>query len=243
MDENPSDHPPQEPAAPRTSEPTAGLLGGAGTRRAPRRQRGRRLVRELLTITAAVLIALLLEGLREWAQERLLVREAVASINREIVDNLRDVEAVILSADQRTQNLDNALQLANALIEGLPTAITQIELGFDLAELSAASWQTAERTGALAHMSYEQARSYFRVYEAQALFVAHQQRAMTRLEEASASLSLDPYGALPADIERFRGHLLALKAQMDIEQQLARRLSEGYRDVLEGRPAGGAGAS
>src|SRR5262245_25696016 len=42
---------------------------------------------QLLTITAGVLIALLIEGMVEWNHHRTLVREAKEMIAREIADN------------------------------------------------------------------------------------------------------------------------------------------------------------
>jgi hypothetical protein len=227
---------------PTTAEPiTATPPRPTRVRPAPRPGRSTRsFVRELLTITAGVLIALSVEGLREWSQQRRLVRQAVAMIAMEMRDNLSEAESVIENAELRQRNLDNALGLANALLEGQTSTINQVDLGFTIAELSAASWETAERTGALAHMNYEQARAYSRVYEVQALFAAHQDRTMAKLEAAAASLAIgDPRGALPGDIELFRQHVLALMGELAIEQELARMLVQSYREVtVEEAPAG-----
>ena len=192
---------------------------------------------ELLTITAGVLIALSLEGVREWVQERRLVREAQESLAREIRDNLAEVQSVLDAEGERRQKLEQALQLANELLETDATGISQVDLGLTIAELSSASWETAERTGAIAHMDYETARTYAGVYEKQTLLTTHQDRMLERIAAAAAGLAQDPLGALPSDLEQFRQHVLYLLGDLAVEQQLARMLSESYREVMAA-PAG-----
>jgi len=46
---------------------------------------------QLVTITAGVLIALSLEGVREWSHYRTLVREARETLAREIAENMKEV--------------------------------------------------------------------------------------------------------------------------------------------------------
>jgi hypothetical protein len=197
----------------------------------------RRFLVELLTITAGVLVALSLEGLREWAQDRRLVAEARASIHREISDNLAEVESVIGAEAERRTKLQMALRLANELLETETTGVSQVDLGLAIAEVSAAAWETAERTGALGHMAYEVARRYARVYEVQALFTEHQARTMERLSAAAAGIAQDPMGALPSDLETFRQHVLYLLGDLAMEQEIANMLVESYREVLA-TPAG-----
>jgi hypothetical protein len=256
MDERQEGRIPPEPVAPEPSALESGATpsradhGGAphpesrvpsrgpGLRAGPSGARpARRFVVELLTITAGVLIALSLEGVREWVQERRLVREAQTSILQEISENLREVESTIEGEPERRGKLDTALRLANELLETETTGVTQVDLGFAVPELSAASWDTAERTGAIGLMEYDLARAFSRVYEVQSLFTAHQDRTLERLAAAAAGLAQDPLGALPSDIEIFRQHVLNLLGDLAVEQELARVLAESYREVLEA-PAG-----
>jgi hypothetical protein len=61
---------------------------------------------QLVTITAGVLIALSLEGVRESIHDRALVREARENIQREIADNQREVNGEIAGM----QRYSNALK-------------------------------------------------------------------------------------------------------------------------------------
>src|SRR5207302_1432447 len=63
---------------------------------------------QLGTITAGVLIALSLEGVRETIRDRALVREARANIKREIADNKREVDQEIAEMDARAKKVDTA---------------------------------------------------------------------------------------------------------------------------------------
>jgi hypothetical protein len=115
---------------------------------------------QLLTITAGVLIALSLEGLLEWRHHRTLVREARENISREIADNKKELVGSLQNADGRKKDIDTALRLANELLNTGKSAVHEIDLGLSLAELSAASWQSAERTRALGHMEYSEVQEY-----------------------------------------------------------------------------------
>ena len=194
---------------------------------------------DLLTITVGVLIALSLEGLREWIQDRRVVATAAAAIERELSDNLEEIRIITATSDNRRGQIAQALRFANEMIETETSMITQLDLGFEIAEVSSASFETAARNGALALMDYEQARAYSRAYEVQEMFAEHQSRTLSELEGAAAMLSADPYGALPGDIQRFREHVLALVGMLAIEGQLAEMLIGSYRDAMgEERPSG-----
>jgi hypothetical protein len=105
---------------------------------------------QLITITAGVLIALSLEGLRETYREHVLVSEAHEMLAREIADNRKDVENVLGSLSDQRQNLVVALRFADDLLARKRTDVRELSLKLDFAELSNASWTGAERTGALA---------------------------------------------------------------------------------------------
>jgi hypothetical protein len=231
-------------SGPLVAQPSGPTTKPAGPPARPGLQRAstRQFVLDLFMITAGVLIALSVDGLREWVQNRRVVATAQATIEREIRDNRDEVLAVLGSAQERRQNLDQALQLANELIEGQPSAINSINLGFNLAETSAARWEIAQRSGALAHMDYDQARAYARVYEAQARFAQLQDRTMARLESAAAVASGDPRGLTPEDLQQLRQQVLGMIGELQIERQLASRLLELYDGVLGGETTAGGGS-
>lgn len=189
---------------------------------------------ELLIVTSGVLIALSVDSLREWNQYRMLVREARATIAREIADNKKEVDIFLTEIPARKTNTRNALTLANDLLTTKKSTITEFKLGFSLAELSASSWHSAERTGAVSHMDYSEVQKYTRLYAFQELFVAQQRQAVQRIASAIAILSdTNPHEAHADDLRAFRQQLLTLGGDIAVEQQLAERLSALYAETLK----------
>ena len=92
-----------------------------------------------------MLIALSIEGLAGWNHHCLLVREAKATIAREIADNKSALARHFADWDRST-GIEKALTLANELLATKQSDIAQLELGFHLSSLSDASWRTAIRT-------------------------------------------------------------------------------------------------
>lgn len=188
---------------------------------------------QFITITGGVLIALLINGLVGWNDDRNLVREARATIAQEMAENKREVETVLSSQAAYFKDLDEALALANRLLANDRPATASMDLGYDTAELTTAAWDSAASTGALAHMEFSTVQQYSRLYSQQDRFTAQQVRAMARLADALAIFSdADPLSAKPADLERFREHVLAMKGSWIIEEQLAKALVESYAKML-----------
>ena len=156
---------------------------------------------QLGTITAGVLIALSFEGLREWRHERALVREARETIAREIADNLKEIETGNADIGKRQANIDQLIGLADAVLNKKPSEIHEITVGYAIADLNAAGWQTAERMGALAHMDYAEAQRYAHVYGIQQLFAEHQRRALEHATSALVLLRGNPFDAPPTNGE------------------------------------------
>ena len=190
---------------------------------------------ELLIVTAGVLIALSVDSLREWNQYRMLVREARATIAREITENKREVDISLSEVKSRRANISNAVRLANDLLATKKSAISEFKLGFSIAEVSSAGWQSAEQTGALSHMDYSEVQKYSRLYAFQELFATQQRQAVQRIAAAIAILSdsSDPHDAQSEDLRAFRQHLLALGGELEVERQLAERLSGLYAEALK----------
>jgi hypothetical protein len=188
---------------------------------------------QLVTITAGVLIALGVDAVVERRANRALVEEARAMIAREIEDNRRELSGEIDGGTARTKGFEDALQFANAFLAGKQTAIKGLNLGASVPTLNSASWQTAERTGALRYMSYAEVRKYAEVYALQDIFVVQQRRL---IEKVIASLAIggagDPNRARRSDIEVFRTQLMAIMAEFVAEEVLAKQLREGYEKAL-----------
>jgi hypothetical protein len=192
---------------------------------------------QLVTITAGILIALSLEGLRESWHNRALVREARENIHREIADNQRELDGEIARVGDRAKKVDTALQFARDMLAARRTDIRMMELSLEFPTLSAASWQTADRTGALAHMEYGEVQQYAALYGFQELLSSQYRRALDALTAAlgvvADSPDGDPMKASPAELERFRQQVVTLKTILFGEEQMARALSQRYKKALE----------
>jgi len=192
---------------------------------------------QLVTITAGILIALSAEGVRESFHNRALVREARENIHREIADNNRELNDEIASMPDRGKKVDNALTFANELLNKKKTEIHTVELGLAFPTLSTASWQTAERTGALAHMPYAEVQKYAALYGFQEFLIGQHRRAIDELSGAVGILTsgehVDPTEASPRDLGRFRDHVIALRSILFVEEQMTKTASERYKKALE----------
>jgi len=192
---------------------------------------------QLGTITAGVLIALSLEGVRETIRDRALVREARENIRRELLDNKRGVDGEIAKMNERAKQFDATMRYTDDLLKKKKSDVHTVQLGFDFPTLSIASWQTAERTGALAHMDYAEVQKYAGVYIAQDFCLQQQHRAFDAVSAALGILTTAENGdletAAPAELERFRQQVIALHSVLFVEEQLARGLSEDYKKALE----------
>ncbi len=189
---------------------------------------------QLVTITAGVLIALAIDGVVEWKDNRDLVREATATITREIADNRAALERHHAEADTREKDAENALQLTNDLLATRASNIRQFGLTFHLSTLSSAAWQTAERTGAVAHMEYADVQKYAKLYNVQALYEGEQRRVMAQVVGALSSIATgeNPHKADVADLERFRQQLLAVRGAFIVDRQLGEALLKAYGETL-----------
>jgi hypothetical protein len=188
---------------------------------------------QLGTITAGILIALSFEGVREWRHERSLVHEARETIAREISSNLKEVDGENAGIAARQANIQNLIDMVDRVLAKKPSGMTQINVGASLADLNAAGWQTAERMGALAHMQYDEVQRYSKLYGVQQLYADQQRRTF---EHAIAALTVvpgAPEDAPPSALEAFRLRLQELRADLLVEEQIGKRLSEEYRKTLQ----------
>ena len=190
---------------------------------------------QFITITAGVLIALLINGLVEWNHNRELVAQARAMIAREVADNLKEMEGLPGVIEKTNADIENGLRLANDLLAKRKSDVHSVQLGFNLPTLIATSWQTAQQTGALSHMEYEEAQKYSGLYYRQAMFDEQQTKAIDLVASASTLIarSFDPDTADPQDLRRFREQLMMLQANLLITGQLSEQLMKAYREFLK----------
>jgi hypothetical protein len=189
---------------------------------------------QFIVITAGVLIALLLNGLVEWNNNRELVAQARATIAQEIAQNKNDMDKTLAGIGEDMKRFDNALKFATDMLTAKKTSITELMLHLNFADVSSAGWRTAERTGALSHMPYAEVQRYSLLYDLQDLYTEQQRAMLLQLAEASAILSgdFDPDHPNPKDLEVFRDRVMQLQSTLKIHEQMARRLAERYAEAL-----------
>lgn len=190
---------------------------------------------QFITIAAGVLLALFASGLNEFYNNRQLVAQARANIARELADNKKDLEATMAGFPRDRESLRNAIKFADEMLSAQKTAITSLQLHYNMADLLATAWHTAERTGALSHMEYAEVQRYSKLYDFQDLFVEQQRLILAQLSSASAILQGDfnPDKPNPRDLELFRERVMQLMASLTIQEDFAKRLAENYAEALK----------
>lgn len=190
---------------------------------------------QFITVTGGVLIALLVNGLVEARNNRTLVRDARATLTREIADNKKEIDSTLAGYQVDAKSLDNAIKFATDLLSTKTTTVHELNFHVNLAELSSTGWRTAERTGALSHMDYAEVQKFSKLYDWQDLVEEQQRDMVGLLASASAILSsdFDPDKANPRDLEAFRANVIRLRATLSLMENMVRRLSENYADMLK----------
>jgi hypothetical protein len=192
--------------------------------------------KQLAIITAGVLIALAFEGVVSWIDHRLLVREAVANLRREIADNSRELEKLFAGLATEQKNLEHADELAQMLIDRKKVERETLNLGLHGAELSDASRKTAEVTGAFGYMDYADVEKYAAVYGLQEQFDRLQERAHENFMSALAGVRLlTDSQPDPVQVQQWKAQIGVVGTTLFIEEQLAHQLQKRYQAALEAR--------
>lgn len=186
---------------------------------------------QFITVTAGVLIALFIDGLVERNHNRELVAAAHAAIGREVADNLKEIEGLPKSIASANGDIDNCLKFANDLLAKGKTDVSSLQLNFNLATLNSSSWLSADRTGALSHMSYDQVKEYAELYKLQELFDTVQRRAVDMVADSIALVTSgsDPTKAGQQELMKFREQLMRYRASLVVTEDLGETLTKAYR--------------
>lgn len=151
----------------------------------PARRRSRRLLRyfvlQLVPVTAGILIALGIDGLIELRRQDNLVTEAHAAIAAEIADNARQLDNALPSIDTFLASIGEMQAAIAEILATGTTTHTEFNWNMIAPGLNRASWESAERTGALSYMEYEQVRQYARLYAMQDAMLASQNGVFSRV--------------------------------------------------------------
>ena len=133
----------------------------------------------LFTISVGLLIATQIESCVEWQHHVHLAEEARADLRAEIKSNLEALKAAQPAVKQwrATINADlEAMQRIQEYPADSKAQHTSLTIKSSGMTLSDTVWRTAQSTGALAYMPYEEAERYSSIYQAQAALLAYQEK-------------------------------------------------------------------
>ena len=127
---------------------------------------------QFVLITAGILMALLIDSLIELRRQNRLVAEAHAAIAAEVADNAKQLDNSLPSLDQVEGTLLEMLKAIDEILATGTTTFTCCDFRLLPPPGTRASWESAERTGAIGYMDYAQVRQYATLYAAQDLALA-----------------------------------------------------------------------
>jgi hypothetical protein len=193
---------------------------------------------EITTITAGILIALWIDGIKDDRKDRALVQSSQEQLAREIADNRRDVMQTGPSRDEHSRALTEGLRAIDALrnsgtpMPKLPT------LGLSSPSFPRSAWDAAGRTGALALMDYAHAKTYAELYDLQEFVDRAQQRYLERLAEQSGEFFLvtqhpPGFDVRGANLETARSQALALLGAFETYRALMAQLAKQYESAVK----------
>lgn len=118
---------------------------------------------ELAIVTAGLFIALMLNGVVEWAHHKQLVHDARRNIQHEIRENRQKIRENIGYVQKALAKVDANIvtlhrMLDNRFIHG------SLNNGIDYDSFDVAAWETARDTGALSYMPYDEVQRYSGLY-------------------------------------------------------------------------------
>jgi len=144
----------------------------------------------LFTITVGLLIAVQIESCVEWRHHIHLAEEARAALRAEIEQNLKDLKKVQPGLEAWRASNDADLAAMRRIQEHPDDPDAQhanLAVNASGITLADTAWRTAQSTGALAYMPYEEAERYSNIYQAQATLLAMEDKP---LDDAAHVLGL-----------------------------------------------------
>lgn len=197
----------------------------------PRRRRVRHFLLQLLPVTAGILIALLIDGAIELARQDALVREARAALAAEIADNAGDLESKLVTFARMQGDLDTVTKLVNDILNTGRSDIDSIGYDLQLAKLNHASWEGAQRTGALEYMEFGEVRQLAELYALQALVADMQGDVLRRLPALGIVIQAMESGDAEGyvrDLQDKRADIAEIQVALNSYLELAQQLELAY---------------
>lgn len=194
----------------------------------------------LFTITIGLLIALSLEGLVEWRHHTHLAHDAESSMTTEIKSNADGMTNVLTDLQKEQDSLKHDVIVLNSAIKtGKLPANSSMDITFHIRTFDDLSWRTAQTTGALAYMPYDQAAEFANIYRAQDE-LAESERQAAR----DAAVALAPFintDASEPDMDAAKATTIkqtieALQGQLLIVDSFMKGLDRDYKKFVAAHP-------
>jgi hypothetical protein len=186
-------------------------------------------------MTVGLFIALMLEGLVEYAHHKHVVHQARENIRRELEDNHKNAQLDLGYLKKSGDRLKDGIKTLN-YIQAHRGAKNQ-SLGFDVefTDLNDSAWRTARDTGALGYMPLDEVQSYASIYGLQSTLSEGILHLLTKQAEALA-----PIFATDVDFEKMpdsefddvRKAAATNYADVYVLQQMLQELDQQYEKAL-----------
>jgi hypothetical protein len=195
----------------------------------------------LFTITVGLLIAVGIEAAVERHQHRELASQARDTLSAEIRKNSKSLAEALQEIDQEQQRLkSNLAGIRKVQLNPKDPAARglHLDISFNTTGLEDTGWRTAQATGALAFMPYEESEKYTSIYSIEGTFLRQQEQlsedesrmlgTIQKFHIGDGVLTKDGADGMAEQFGIWQGHLLAMKIT-------ARVLQEQQTAFLEGR--------
>jgi hypothetical protein len=143
----------------------------------------------LLVITAGILVALSLEGLITWNHHRALLREARTNLAVEISTNRKTMETYLQDIQMREKELSMVVSTMRELQQKKDVP-ANLEMSYTFHTFDSAAWHTANTSGAVTYMGYDELQHYTDIYDGQYAFQALQTDASRNVADLASTLQL-----------------------------------------------------
>jgi len=188
----------------------------------------------LSMIVIGILIAVSLEQIVEWRHHAKLVSQAHENIISELRDNARELDGTMSTYPETEKELVAYFATIRKLHTHKPLKDLSVRLNFHLSQLSSASRSSAEATGALGYMNYEEVKRYAAVYDLQQQFLRVQERLLEATTLAIGGVrGDDPAKASDAELDVLNANAKAARAQLTVADSIGRALKKEYEKALK----------
>lgn len=200
------------------------------------------MLEHLFIITLGLLIATQIEACQEWRSHVHLAAEARSSLRAEIDRNLgdlKDAEREIKSWRAEVDHNLGAMQRIQDHPRDPSAQHTSLSLNFHDITLRDTAWRTAEATGALAYMPYDEAQRYAEIYKDQAQLLAAQDKPEADVATMLAMITRfnwnDQSRITEEQASEMAGKLEEMKFHLVTNDLMLQKCIEANAAFLEGR--------